>query len=67
MSMELSIKDENTILGNKTKRSPNPDKLKRDSRRWQRKRATIGKYMQEKFGLPAAGRGIELDIHNPKR
>ena len=66
MCVASFIKDENTISGDRKKRASNP-KLKIDSQRWRRKRATIGKYLQEKFGMPVEGRGIELDINNPKR
>jgi hypothetical protein len=64
--MEPSI-DENTISHRSEKRSSNTEKLNRDLQRWRRKRATIVKYMQEEFGLPATDKGIELDIYEPKR
>ncbi len=66
MCVASFIKDENTISGDRKKRSSNPDKRKRDSQRWQRKKATIGKYLQEKFGTPVEGSGIGLDIYDPK-
>jgi hypothetical protein len=65
--MEPSIKGENDISGDRKKRSPDPEKKRRDLQRWQRRKETIGKYMQEKFGLPATVRGMELDVHKPKR
>jgi hypothetical protein len=65
--MEPSIIDENTIDEKRKKNLSHSEKLKRDSQRWQRKRATIGKYMQEKFGLPAEGRNMELNIYPPEQ
>jgi hypothetical protein len=65
--MEPSIKDQNTMPGNKKKRPKNSERLNRDLQRWQRKRATIGKYTQEKLGSSVVDRSIELDIYKTKR
>jgi len=65
--MEPSINDGNAMSCNKKKRPKNSEKLNRDLQRWQRKRATIGKYTQEKLGFSVVGRSIELDIYETNR
>lgn len=57
--MKPYINDDNAISCNKKKRLRNPDKLNRDLRRWQRKNATIEKYMQEKLGQSSIDRCTE--------
>jgi hypothetical protein len=62
--MEPSIKSEN-CESNEPKRSAGSQE--RDLRRWQRKRETIEKYREEKFGVPETDRGVELSIPNLRR
>lgn len=61
--MEPSIKDE-TCKSNERKRRHNTGSLERDLLRWQRKRATIEKFKEEKFGGPKTDRGVELSVRN---
>ena len=62
--MEPSIKNENCESNEPKRRSDSTGRLERDLRRWQRKRATIEKFKEEKFGLPKTDRGVELSTHN---
>ncbi|VVB62551.1 Uncharacterised protein [uncultured archaeon] len=67
MSMETFIKSENCESNERRRKPDHTERLKRDLRRWQRKRATIEKYKEEKFGVPETGRGVELSVHNLKK
>jgi hypothetical protein len=62
--MEQSIKNENCESNEAKRRSDRTRRQGRDLRRWQRKRETIEKFEEEKFGLPKTDRGVELSAHN---
>jgi hypothetical protein len=62
--MEPSIKGENCKSNERKRKQDRTGRLKRDLRRWQRKRVTIEKYKEEKFGVPKMDSGAELSVHN---
>jgi hypothetical protein len=66
MSMEPSIKNDIKKPIERQRRSDRTGRLKRDSLRWQRKRATIEKYEDEKFGVSEMNIGMGLQVHNSK-
>jgi hypothetical protein len=61
MSMEPSIKGEN-CKSHDRKHKPDHAGRERDLRRWQRRRATIEKYKEEKFSVPETDSGVGLSI-----
>jgi hypothetical protein len=61
--MEPSIKNENCESNEPKRRSDSTGRLERDLRRWQRKRATIEKFKEEKFGLPNTDSGVDMSAH----
>jgi hypothetical protein len=65
--MEPSIKSENCKSSESKQKPDRKGILERDLRRWQRKRATIEKYKEEKFGVPETDSGVGLSIHNLRR
>jgi hypothetical protein len=65
--MEPSIKRENCESNERKRKPDHPGRLERDLQRWQRKRATIEKYNEERFRVPETDREIELSVHNLKR
>ena len=62
--MEPSIDGENCKLNERKRKQDGTGRLERDLRRWQRKRETIEKYKEEKFGGPKTDSGVELSVHN---
>jgi hypothetical protein len=67
MIMEPSLKDAD-CKSNERKRKLDPTgRRERDLRRWQRKRETIEKFEEKKFGVPKTDRGFELRVHNLRR
>jgi hypothetical protein len=65
--MEPSIKGENCKSNERKRKQDRTGRLERDLRRWQRKRVTIEKYKEGKFGVPKTDRGVELSVHNLRR
>ena len=60
--MEPSIKGENCKSNERQRKQDRTGRLKRDLQRWQRKRVTIEKYMEEKFGVPKTENGVKLSV-----
>jgi hypothetical protein len=67
MIMEPSIKGENCKSNERKRKQDRTGRLKRDLRRWQRKRVTIEKYKEEQFGVLKTDSGVNLSVHNLRR
>jgi hypothetical protein len=65
--MEPSIKSENCESNERKRKPDHTGRLERDLQRWQRKRATIEKYNEERFGVPETDSEIELSVYNLRR
>ena len=67
MIMEPSINCKDCKLNERKRKRDSTGRVERDLQRWQRKRVTIEKYKEEKFGVPKTDRGVELRVHNLRR